>query len=161
MLAVLPGIGAILTLLLGIGGTTAARKLLLSGVGKAGKAAVGGLLRKAVPAGIAKRVGAGVAKLPGSVRRAGGFLGGAGKEAAFIAGVDVPIFFGAQKLLEGREPTSIHGESSLVPPQGGADELTRLLASLSGGMEGGELDALDLEELLSKFSPPAQERRLV
>lgn len=157
----MPGIGAILSLLLGIGGTTIARKLLLSGAGKAGKAAVGGLLKKAVPAGLAKRVGAGAAKLPSSVRRAGGFLGGAGKEAAFIAGVDMPIFLAAQKLLGGQEPTQIHGENSLVPQQGGADELTSLLASLSGSIEGGNLDALDLEELLSKLSPPAQQRRLI
>lgn len=161
MLAVIPGIGAILTLLLGIGGTTAARKLLMSTGGRAAKAAAGSLLKKAMPSGIARKVGAGVAKLPGSVRRAGGFLGGAGKEAAFIAGVDLPIFFAAQKLLGGRQPTQIHGENSLAPQQGAADELTSLLASLGGGTEGGELDALDLEELLSKLGPPAQERRLI
>lgn len=157
----MPGLAAILPLLLSFGGSALVRKLLAGGAGQAAKATAGGLLRKAVPTAVGKRVGAEVAGLPSSVRKAGGFLGGVGKEAATFAAIDAPIFFAASRLLGQAEPTQIHGENSLVPPQGGADELTSLLASLSGGMEGGELDALDLEELLSKLSPPAQERRLI
>lgn len=155
------GLGAILPLLLSFGGSALVRKLLAGGTGQAAKAAAGGLLRKAVPEKLGQAVGAGVAKLPGTVRRAGGFLGGVGKDAAIFAGVDAPIFLLASQLLNQNEPTEIHGENSLVPAQGGSDGLSSLLASLSGDLEGGGLDALDLEELLSAFAPAPQQRRLI
>lgn len=151
----------LLPLLLSMGSSIGARKLLASGAGQAAKATAGGLFRKAVPAKLGQAVSAGAAKLPSTVRRAGGFLGSTAGDLGIEAGVGLPVFLLASQLLGQNEPTQIHGENSLVPPQGGADELTSLLASLSGGIEGGELDALDLEELLSKFSPPAQERRLI
>ncbi len=151
----------LLSMLAGSGAGALARHGLKSATGQAAKAAVGGLARKAIPAKLGQRVGAGVAKLPSSVKRAGGSLGSAAENVAVFAGVDFPAMMLIHNLLGGQQPTQIHGENSLAPPQGGADELTNLLASLGGGMEGGDLDALDLEELLSKFSPPAQERRLI
>jgi hypothetical protein len=81
-----------------------------------------------------------------------------------MAAIDMPVWMGTQSVIDRmmQEPAQLQGgPSSLTPQDGGGDELSRLLSSVAQQVDDGDMEGMDIEQLMAQLSGAAPQRRLI
>jgi hypothetical protein len=155
----------LLPILLGTLGSAGARRLLSGAAAKTAGSALRGAAGRALPTALKQGVAERIAAMSPKARSFAGGLGGIGKDVAQGALIDAPIFMGSFAAVDRlmQQPAQVHGANSLMPtPVGGDDQLSRLLADVAGQIDSGDLESLELEQLIGRLGGLVpQQRRLI